>query len=52
MDQNISLLGILIHEKDGEQNTSLLVENAVNAGLCCSVLNGQSADVPEDAVVG
>ena len=26
-------------------------ENAANVGLCCSVLNGESAVVPEDIVV-
>ena len=29
----------------------LFFGNAANVGLCCSVLNGESADVPDDIVV-
>ena len=35
---DIEMLGRLIQEKD-----SIVVGNAANAGLCCSVLNRESA---------
>ena len=47
MDVNNNIIRTIV----SVMNAGVFFGNAANVGLRCSVLNGESADVPEDIVV-